>query len=135
MFVTFDPITRNVTSTAAVSNEAEWKAWAAEQGIHYFEVEAFDHMLFDVWIDENCDVQPKAHFAVAGLPQIRADGVDTFTYAGLPASTRVSINGGDPVGLADGTLELTADTAGYYRIRLEAVGYYTREFTVEAVAV
>lgn len=65
--------------------------------------------------------------------RITADGKDEAVLSGLPIPCEVRINGGAPQIVADGTLEITADTDDDYQIDVTAAPYLPAQFFVETV--
>ena len=66
---------------------------------------------------------------------IIGNGVDAATISGLPNPTAVSVVGGGATTQAtviDGTLALTLNLAGNYKVTLRAVNKLTQEYTINA---
>jgi hypothetical protein len=134
MFLTFDPETRAVTMSADVAHADDYRKMLTDEGYHFIETLDFNRNIDDVWVTPDLQLTDKQRIEAPHQVTIRADDQDAFRVAGLPAGTRVFVNDVDHGVLDDGVLEVTSPVAAFYHIRLQAVGHYDKEITVEAVA-
>jgi len=63
---------------------------------------------------------------------VAADGTDLATISGIPAGSVVRITGQPEQTITDGVLELTFDTPGTYKIRIQSFPEKDTEFTIVA---
>lgn len=132
MFVFYNPETLKVIHLITLA-PPDYKSFLSTQpDQHWIETDE-EYSIEEIDITPELKLVRRIQMSVTGPDSIPLGSI--MNFAGVPEGANIFVNDAE-LGVMDasGSLEITAETAGYYTFRFEAKGFITKEMTVEVIS-